>query len=63
LALLFVLAVDDPLVNTFLFPDGEKTMGILQLVVSRFIDLIVRLVLSTRVGPSAQMHFSGSHCA
>jgi hypothetical protein len=56
-ALRLVLAVDDPLANTFLFPDGEKTVGILQLVVSRFIDLIVRLIFSTRARTSAQCRF------
>jgi hypothetical protein len=56
-ALIFVLAVDDPLANTFLLRDGGKTMGILQLVVSRFIDLIVRLILSTRVRTSAHCRF------
>jgi hypothetical protein len=51
-ALLFVLALDR-LANTFPFPDGEKTVKSLQLVFSRFVDLTVRLILSTRVCPSA----------
>jgi hypothetical protein len=52
-ALLLVLALDDPLANAFLFPDREKTVKILPLVFSRFIDLIGRLILSMRVCPSA----------
>jgi hypothetical protein len=56
-ALPFVLAVDDPLANTFLFPDGAKDVKILQLISSRFIDLIVRLILSTRVRLSADRRF------
>jgi hypothetical protein len=45
------------LANTFLFPDGEKTVRMLQLVVSRFIDWIVRLILSPRVRPCAHTRF------
>jgi hypothetical protein len=56
-ALVFVVAVDDPLGNTFVFHSGEETGGILHLIIPGFKDSIFWFLLPTKIHPSTHSRF------